>query len=36
MLHTADIEGDNLKILVPVIGDSRGVTYAVALRTVYP
>lgn len=36
MLHTVDIEGQNLQTLVPVIGDARGVTYAVPLRTVYP
>lgn len=35
-LFTSDLDGHYLNTLVPVIGDSRGVTGVIGLRTVYP
>lgn len=36
VLASTDLKGDNLEILVPVVGDARGVTYVMPLSTVYP
>lgn len=36
LLATTDLEGDNLEIVVPVVGDARGVTYVMTMSTAYP